>query len=107
MGKCVSHLRGAARIMQRCSDPVKLCSSALGRSLLEWYCVFEDYCCFGSAVSTFLPKKWRYENCRIRENLSEVEYPRLSNAERRERLLDDLWAQFYSKVMKLTDILST
>ena len=92
--------------MQRHSDPFKMCSTALGRSLLEWYCMLEDHCAFGSAAAVLLPKYWRHENCRTRRKLAETGSPRLSNAERRERLLDDLWPQFYSKVTNIADVLT-
>lgn len=92
--------------MQTRSDPFKMCSTTLGRSLLEWYCMFEDHCAFGSAAAVLLPKYWRHENCRTRRKLADTESPRVSNAERRKRLLDDLWPQFYSKVTNIADVLT-
>src|SRR5271169_5983056 len=105
-GKCIMHLKGAADIMQRFSTPFQLCSTVLGRALLEWYCIFEDYYCFVTAERSMLPKSWRDANCQVRRKLAEDEYHRLSIEERRGRLLDDLWPEFYYRVTHLSDILA-
>ena len=91
--------------MQRHSNPLKICSSALGRSLLEWYCMFEDFYCFTSIAPTILSKDWRRENCQIRQELARADYHRLPAEKRKQRLLDDLWPQLYWKVTGVSDVL--
>ena len=76
-------------------------STALGRSLLGWYCIIEDYCCLLSAYKPLLPEEWREQNVRIRKILAREDYPRLSTNERKPRLLDDLWAQLLALVSPL------
>ena len=73
----------------QCSDPVRLCSTIVGRFLLGWYCSCEDYCCLRSAYGMLLPSEWRQENIRIRQKLAITEYPRLSPKDRKPRLLED------------------
>jgi hypothetical protein len=93
--------------MQRFSNPVQHCSTPIGRSLLEWYCSVEDYCCFLAAYKALLPAEWRRENVRIRQVLAHEEYPRLPPDEHRPRLLDDLWAQFWALLPALGSVLAT
>jgi hypothetical protein len=94
-------LNGAAHILQKFSDPVQYSCTPLGRSLLGWYCILEDYCCLLSAYTPLLPDEWREQNVRIRQILAREDYPRLSTNERKPRLLDDLWAQLFSLVSPL------
>jgi hypothetical protein len=103
--KCFKHLGGAAHILQKVTTPYQLCSTAAGRALLEWYTVFETYCCFLAAYPAFLPREWRDENVRTRERLAEIEYPRLSKAERKPRILDDILPQYLALVPRLGDVL--
>jgi hypothetical protein len=93
--------------MQKFSDPIQHCSTTVGRSLLEWYCGIEDYCCFLGAYRALLPAEWRRENVRIRQLLAHEEYPRITPEERKPRLLDDLWPQLYALVPVLGDVLAT
>jgi hypothetical protein len=88
------------------SNPVQFCSTVIGRVLLEWYMHFEDYCCFLAAYEFLLPAHWREENVRIRQNLAQVEYPRLSETERIPRILDDIWAEFLSLMPTVSNVLS-
>ena len=86
------------------SNPTELSSTSLGRSLLEWYCIFEDYYCFVCPAKSLLPESWRRENCQIRQKLAQTEYQYLSKNEYRERLLDDIWPQLYSRTPKLSNV---
>ena len=76
----------------------------LGRSLLEWYCNFEDYCCLLFARKHLLPRIWRYENVRERQRLADLDYYRLAPNERKQRILDDLWPQLTALYPQLIDI---
>ena len=93
--------------MLKFSDPVRYCSTAIGRFLLEWYCNYEGCCCFLAAYKRLLPHEWRQENIRIRQNLAIEEYPSLSQKDRKPRLLDDLWPQLWGLTSVLNDILAT
>lgn len=106
MAKCFRHLEGAAGILQKATDPIELCSTPIGRSLLEWFCAVEDYCCFLAAYKCLLPRTWRAENLRKRTEIAERDYPLLSEEERRARLLDDVWARFLVLVPRLADVLA-
>ena len=92
--------------MLKFSDPVRRCSSAVGRFLLEWYCSCESYCCFPAVYKGLLPREWREENIRIRQTLAIEEYPFLSPKNRKPRLLDDLWPQLWGLTSTLNDILA-
>ena len=90
--------------MQLVTNPTQFCSTAVGRSLLAWYMQFEDYCCFLAAYKLLLPHIWRTENVRIRQELAEADYPRLSGTERISRILDDAWAYFLALVPNVSDV---
>ena len=105
--KCFRHLKGAAWIMIKFSDPVRHCSTAIGRFLLEWYCSFEGYCCMRAEYGMLLPSQWRQENMRIRQKLAIEEYAFLPTIQRKPRLLEDLWSQLWSLTPHLIDILAT
>ena len=90
--------------MQTFSYPEQHCGTAIGRSLLGWYCSIEDFCCFTAAYKAPLPIAWRRANVRIRQELANQEYPCLSSAERMPRLLDDLWPQLWALDPILGDI---
>jgi hypothetical protein len=92
--------------MQQVTNAAQLCSSVVGRSLLEWYLQFENYCCFIAACELLLPQTWRDENVRIRHKLAIVEYPRLSGNGRKARMLDDVWAEFWMISRRLLDMMS-
>ena len=93
--------------MLRFSDPVRLSSTAVGRFLLEWYCICEGFCCMRAAYGMLLPSEWRQENVRIRQKLAIEEYSFLAHKDRKPRLLDDLWAQLWSLIPRLLDVLAT
>jgi len=76
----------------------------LGRSLLEWYCNFEVYCCLLFAREQLLPRIWRYENVRERQRLADLDYYRLAPNERKPRILDDLGPQLSALNPQLIDI---
>ena len=97
-------MEGAARIMQTFSDPIKHCSSAIGRSLFEWYCAYEDYCCIVGVYKMPLPKQWRNANMQIRQELANREYSGLTVIDRQSRLLDNLWAQLRAMSPRFNDI---
>jgi len=97
-------MEGAARIMQAYSDPIKHSSSAIGRSLFEWYCAYEDYCCIIAAYKLRLPKQWRSANVEIRQGLANREYAGLTPTDRQSRLLDDLWPQLRAMGPRFNDI---
>ena len=59
------------------------------------------------AAKCRLPKTWRRENIRVRQELARIELPRLSNDERKARLLDDLWQETWGVVPHLADVLAT
>src|ERR1700726_2842518 len=105
MNKCFRHLEGAAGIMKKVSNPVQLCSTTIGRSLLEWFSSVEDYCCFLAAYKTLLPITWREENVRKRTEIAQRDYPLLSREERKPRILDDVWQQYLALVPRLADVL--
>jgi hypothetical protein len=90
--------------MQTFSDPVYHCSSSIGRSLLDWYRVYEDYCCLVAAYNRPLPPTWLNANVQIRQQLAHIEYPRLASIYRQSRLLDDLWPQYWAISNGFTDI---
>jgi len=92
-------MEGAALIMLRYSSPVQQCSTALGRSLFEWYCGFEDLFCVLAAYESRLPPEWRDQDFRIRALIAEVEYKLLPQGEpekRIPRMLDDVWGHMYA-----------
>ena len=91
-------------MLQQTTNPVQLCSNVIGRSLLEWYTHVEDYCCFLSAYKFLLPNVWRDENVRIRRNIAQFEYPRLSGPERLPRVMDDAWAEFIAILPRISDV---
>src|SRR5271154_3633240 len=93
--------------MQKFSDPMQHCSTPVDRSILEWFCNVEDYCCFLGAYKALLPVEYRGENVRIRQLLAHKEYPHLAPSERKPRLLDDLWPQWWAMVSRLSDVLAT
>lgn len=82
-----------------------MCSTSLGRSLLGWYCTFEDYVCFSATYEPQLPTVWRYENHRIRTELAQTEYPLLSEDERKPRVLDDIWGKYWIYTPILSDVI--
>src|SRR5579871_6271154 len=92
--------------MKRVTNPKEMCSTALGRSLLAWYCTFEDFVCFLAAYEAQLGPEWRNENVRVRTELARVEYPLLSEEEHLPRLLDDIWPKYWSYTAKLTEIIT-
>ena len=104
--KCFQHLTGAARILQRFTNPAQLCSTLVGRSIFGWYCSVEDFCCLLSATRPLLPQEWRQENVRIRQKLAHQDYPRLSENERKPRLLDDLWSQLWLLVLPMAHVVA-
>src|SRR5579862_4190589 len=91
--------------MQKVTDPVQLCSTTIGRSLLEWFSLIEDYCCFLAAYRCLLPITWREENVRKRAEIALRDYPLLAREERKPRILDDVWQQYLAVVPRLADIL--
>ena len=93
--------------MQTFSDPIQHCSSVIGRSLLEWYCTYEDYCCLSAAYKLPLPRIWRNTNVQIRQELARTDYRDLTSTDHQSRLLDDLWPQFWAITPKLDDIQET
>jgi hypothetical protein len=100
-------LQGAAYILlKKVIDPVRLCSTPIGRSLLEWYCGVEDYCCSLAAYSPLIGPEWRMENKRIRQQLAHEEYPHLAPIDRKPRLLDDLWPQLLALTPALVAVVA-
>jgi hypothetical protein len=94
--KWFRHLKGVATILQKATNARQLCSTVIGRSLLEWYMQAENYYCSLASRKLLLPKAWREENVQIRQKLADQEYPRLSAENRKARILDDAWPQFWS-----------
>lgn len=92
--------------MLKFSNPVRLCSTAVGRFFLDWYCSSEGYCCMRAAYPTLLPIEWRQENERIRQKLAIEEYSRLGQKDHKYRLLDVSWTQFSCLTPRLIDILA-
>jgi hypothetical protein len=99
-------MEGAALIMLRYSSPVQQYSTALGRSLFEWDCGFEDLFCVLAAYESRLPPQWRFENIRTRAIIAEVEYKYLSPSERKPRILDDVWGHMYASAPQLRKIIA-
>jgi len=93
--------------MQKFSNPISYCSTAIGRSLLGWYCTMENYICFLSAYKAVLPAEWRKANIRIRQQLAHEDYPQLAPSDRKPRLLDDLWPQYSAILLELADVVAT
>lgn len=93
--------------MLRFSDPVRLCSTAVGRFLLDWFCSCEGYCCMRAAYRMLLPVEWRQEGLRIRQKLMISEYSFLAQEDYISRLLDVSWAQLWCLTPRLLDILAT
>ena len=75
--------------------------------MLQWYCQLEDNCCLLLASKCLLQKTWRHESIRVRHELARIELPHLSNAERKARLLDDLWQETLAIVPHFADVLAT
>jgi hypothetical protein len=91
--------------MQRCSDPIRQSSTVLGRSLLEWYCNFEDYCCFVGGLDPLLPRVWRDENVRSRQPFENFKYSQTLS--RKNRILDDLWPQLWTILPDMLELRSS
>jgi hypothetical protein len=90
--------------MQQTTDAVNFCSTVTGRCLFEWYVQTEDYCCFLGAYKLLIPREWRYEDVRIRKILA-GDYSQFPREERKARILDDIWPQFWALVPQLADVL--
>ena len=99
-------MEGAALIMLRYSNAAQQCSTAIGRSLFEWYCGFEDLFCIIAAYESRLPSQWRFENVRIRASIAEIEYKHLVGSERKPRMLDDVWGHLYASGPQLRKIIA-
>src|SRR5579859_2982411 len=102
-------MEGAALIMLRYSTPIHQLSTALGRSLFEWYCGFEDLFCILGAYESRLPPQWRYRNIKIRALLAEIEYKQFPESEpgrRISRMLDDVWGYMYAFGPQLRKIIA-
>ena len=91
--------------MMRYTSAVQQCSTALGRSILEWFFGFEDIYCIFSAYREILPNSWRHEDLRIRGSIAEMEYKYLTPGERIPRVLDDVWTQMYINGYQLREVL--
>ena len=92
--------------MEKFTTAVQLCSTPIGRSLLEWYCGVEDYCCSLAAYHALLNPEWRMENKRFRQQLAHEEYPNLPPSDRKPRLLDDLWPQLRALTPAMASVLA-
>jgi hypothetical protein len=90
--------------LQKVTNPVQLCSGIVGRSLLEWFIPFENHCCIIALYKLLLPRVWREEDVRIRHKIAIVEYPHLSDSERKARILDDVWPESWLNLPDLADI---
>jgi len=102
--KWFRHLEGVAAILQKATNAPQLCSTVIGRSLLEWYMEAEDFYCSLASCKLLLPKTWREENVRIRQKLADQDYPQLSAENRKARILDDIWPQFLANIPALNEI---
>jgi hypothetical protein len=105
--KSFKHLTGATNIMETFSCPQKFCSTTRGRSLIEWFCSGEGYCCYMAGYRPLLPLEWRTANITIRRQMAAPEYPILSPVERKSRLLANLWPQHWIFVYRLMEIVSS
>jgi hypothetical protein len=92
--------------MQRCSNPATQSSTALGRSLLQWYLHLEDNCTLALTCKPQLSSEWRQADLRVRRKLAAQDYPRLSKEERSARLLDDLWPELWALGPYLAEVFS-
>lgn len=92
--------------MKHFSCPVDLSSTSRGRSLLEWFCGAEGFCCYMAAYKPLLPLEWRSANVTIRRQMAMLESQIVSPTERKSRLLADLWAEYWVFVHQLIEILS-
>ena len=86
------------------TTPYELCSTVNGRALLEWYVQTEDYYCSMAGRKFLLPKTWRRVDVEIRQKLADQEYPRLLEKDRKPRILDDLYPQFWAMSSTLNEI---
>jgi hypothetical protein len=91
--------------MKRYTTAIEQPSTALGRSILEWFFGFEDIYCIFAAYKSMLPTFWRNEDIRIRASIAEMEYKYLTADQRIPRILDDVWAQMYISGYQLREIL--
>ena len=105
--KCFRHLTGASQILHRFSDPISQSSTHLGRSLFEWYCNLEDYCCLHLVKRCLLPKTWRHEHVRIWQDIAREQSPPLGEDERRFIILENVWQKLWELPPYLADILVT
>ena len=93
--------------MEHFSDPVQQCSTTLGRCLLDWYWNLEDHCSLVLVRKGRLSSQWRAEALRVRRELAQIEYPLLTEDQRKPRLLDGLWQETWALVPVFADVLNT
>jgi hypothetical protein len=90
--------------MLRFSGPARLCSTAIGRCLFNWFCIYED--CMRIPNKKLLPEGWRQGNLLGRRKLMEQNLF-LSQEDYISQLLDVSWAELWCLTPRLLEILAT
>src|SRR5208282_2491349 len=104
----ISHLTLARRCFRQ-SDPVKICSTTVGRGLLEWFFRLEDRAYYPSSSRMDnekynpLPRDWREQLAGTREYLEEGKSLFVLIGSKRLQLLRDAFFWF----QELSDQIST
>ena len=92
--------------MQKYSTPRRYCSALIGRLLLEWYSLLEDYSCLLLGHAPFLPQEWRFEDVFARQLAAALEFRSPDSADYHVLVLDDLLPQLLAIQTRIVTIFS-
>ena len=83
---------------------MKISSTIIGKSLLNWYCVLEDYYAFSTTNRGPLPRAWRkerhYQTSDRRRSIGG------SDENPKARVLNDLWQEYRAMVPDIIDVIA-
>lgn len=96
------HLKGASNVLVMTSNPGRISSTAIGRSLLHWYIDYEDHFCLVEGCPLRLPIEWRKQGIRVRQQLAQAKDQQPSERDR----LDYLHAKFQMFTLQCKSLLS-
>lgn len=90
------------------SSSEQISTTSIGRSLLTWYCIIEDYYAFSTASHGFLPESWRkgrtnHDREELSSQMLKADETHITH-DGRARLLNDLWLEYHAMVPSLTNI---
>jgi hypothetical protein len=94
--------------MRSTSSPLKIVATSIGKSLLSWYCILEDYYAFSTTSRGLLPKAWRKKR-RYPSQMTDTRLGRsiqCSDENNKARVLDDLWQEYRAMVPELIDVIA-